>query len=82
MDAIGILYTFTQKKHSDLYHFMYMGRDGGAEVERSPRKRKVGCSKPGHDKPKSLKQVVTVPLPNARHRVRMSRVLGDDLKNG
>ena len=51
-------------------------------VERSPRMRKVGCSNPGRDRPKSLTQVVTVPLPNARHQVRMSRVLGDDLKNG
>ena len=36
-------------------------------LERSPRKRKVECSNPRRDKLKSLKQVVTAPLPNARH---------------
>ena len=33
---------------------------------------------PGRDKPKSLKQVVTAPLPNAWQPVWVSRVLGDD----
>ena len=33
---------------------------------------------PGCDRPKSLKQVVTAPLPTARQHVRVSRVLGDD----
>ena len=32
------------------------------------RKRKVGCSNPSRDRPKSLKQVVTAPLPNAWHQ--------------
>ena len=32
----------------------------------SPRMRKVECSSPCRDRPKSLKQVVTVPLLNAR----------------
>ena len=30
------------------------------------------------DRPKSLKQVVTAPLPSAQQQVRVSRVLGDD----
>ena len=36
-------------------------------LEHSPRKRKVGCSNPSRHRPKSLKQEVTAPLPNARH---------------
>ena len=32
---------------------------------------------PGRDQPKSLKQVVTAPLPNARQQMCVSRVLGD-----
>ena len=47
-------------------------------LERSPRKQEVECSNPSRDRPKSLKQAVTVPLPNARHEVWVSRVLGDD----
>ena len=43
-----------------------------------PCKRKVGCSNPSWDRPKSLKQVVTAPLPNARHYVWVSWVLKDD----
>ena len=39
---------------------------GAAGFERSPRKRKVGRSNPSRNKPKSLKQVVTAPLLNAR----------------
>ena len=35
-------------------------------------------SMPGRDRPKSLKQVVTVPLTSARQQVRVSRVLGDN----
>ena len=34
-------------------------------VRAFPRKRKVGCSNPSRDRPKSYKQVVTVG-PNAR----------------
>ena len=37
-------------------------------LERSPRKRKIGCSNPSSDKPKSFKQVVTAPLPNDKIR--------------
>ena len=47
----------------------FRNRSGGAsELERSPRKRKVVrmCSNPSRDRPKSLKQVVTAPLQNAR----------------
>ena len=33
---------------------------------------------PGRDRPKSLKQVVTAALPNARQEMRLSRVLGDE----
>ena len=32
------------------------------------RKRKVGCSNPSRERPKSLKQVMTAPLPNAWHQ--------------
>ena len=42
------------------------------------RKRKFGCSNPSRERPKSLKQVVTAPLSNARHLVCVSWVLGDD----
>ena len=35
-------------------------------LERLPRKQKVGCSNLSRDRPKSLKQEVTTPLPNAR----------------
>ena len=35
-------------------------------LERSSRKWMVGCSHPNRDTPKSLKQVVKAPLPNAR----------------
>ena len=49
-----------------------------SELERSPRKRKVGCSNSNRDRPKSLKQVVTTPLTNARHKVLLLRVLGDN----
>ena len=63
-----------------LVFFVPLDCGGGAEVERWPRKREVGCSNP--DRPKSLKQVVTLPLPNTQHQVRMSQVHGDDLKNG
>ena len=47
-------------------------------LERSPRKRKFGCSNPSRDRPKSLNRKVTAPLPNARNWVVVSRVLGDD----
>ena len=50
--------------------------------ERSPRKRKVVCSNPRRDKPKSLKQIVTAPLPNTRHKVKVSCVLGEDHYKG
>ena len=48
-----------------------------SRLERSPRKRKFGCSNPSRDRPKSQNQVVTAALPNARQYVRVSRVLGD-----
>ena len=35
-------------------------------LKRSPRKWKFGCSNPSRDSPKSEKQAVTAPLPNAR----------------
>ena len=37
-----------------------------SKLERSPRKWRFGCSSPSRDRPKSLKQVGPVPLPNAR----------------
>ena len=48
---------------------VYQAAAVAQSVERSPRMRKVGCSNPGRDRPKSLTQVVTVPLPNARQQV-------------
>ena len=47
-------------------------------LERSSRKRKVGCSSPSRDRPISLKEGVKTPLSNALQLVRVSRVLGDD----
>ena len=40
--------------------------------------RKVGCLIPSLDRPKTLEQVLTAPLPNALQQVRVSWVLGDD----
>ena len=40
------------------------------------------CSNPSRDKPKSLKQIVTAPLPNTRHKVKVSCVLGEDHYKG
>ena len=34
-------------------------------VRAFPRKRKVRCANPSRNRPKSLKQVATAPLPNA-----------------
>ena len=48
-----------------------------AQLECSLRKPKVGFSNSSRDRPKSLKQEVSAPLPNSRH-VRVSRDLGDD----
>ena len=36
------------------------------------------CVNPSRDRPKSLEQVMTTPLPDAWLKVRVSRVLGDD----
>ena len=40
-----------------------------SRLERSLRTRKVGRLNPSRDRPKSLKQVVTVPLLNAQQQV-------------
>ena len=40
-----------------------------SQLERSPRMRKVGCSNPSHDRPKSSKQVVIDSLLNAKQQV-------------
>ena len=55
----------------NLFKILHRGwpRRWRSGLERSPRKRKVGCSNPGRKRPKSLKQIVTAPLPNARHQV-------------
>ena len=37
-----------------------------SRLGRSPRKREIGCSNPSRDISKSLKQVMTSPLPNAQ----------------
>ena len=42
--------------------FLYWMKQWGSLIERSPRLQKVGCSNPGRDRPKSLKQIVTAPL--------------------
>ena len=39
---------------------------------------KTECLNPGREGPKSLKQVVTAPLPNAPQQICVSRVLGED----
>ena len=58
---------------------------GGVEVERSPRMRVIGVrfivATDLHvsRKNRQTQQVVTAPLPNARQKVWVSRVLGDDL---
>ena len=44
-----------------------MRDSGGGCAESSPRERLVRSSNPSRDRPKSLKQVVTAPLPNARY---------------
>ena len=43
---------------------LHMFRRG---LEHLPHKRKIGCSNPSRDRPKLRKQVVTAPLPKARH---------------
>ena len=53
-------------------HFISIITNRGLDhsrLERSSHKRKVGCSNPSRDGPKSLKQVVTVPLLNARTKI-------------
>ena len=40
-----------------------------SQVRGLASKRKVECSNPSRDSPRSLKQVVTTPLPNARDKV-------------
>ena len=47
-------------------------------VKNSPRMRKVGCSNPSRDRPKSLKQSMTAPMLNARQQMLVLRVLGVD----
>lgn len=51
-------------------------RRSGLAVERTPRMRGFGCCIPGKDRPKTITQVVTVPLPNVWQQV--SQVLGAD----
>ena len=45
-------------------------------------KRKVGCSNPSRDRPKSLEQVVAAPLPNAPHRCECHRSSSMTIING
>ena len=52
-----------------MLHVPSRGEGSVSYLERSPRMRKVGCSNPGRDWPKSLKQVVISPLPNARQQL-------------
>ena len=49
-------------------HNYQMPRWWCSEFERLPHKRKVWCSNTSGDKAKSLKQVVTAPLLNVRHK--------------
>ena len=56
-----------QSLSSDCCYNSFRSLRWRSELEWSPRKRKVGCSNPSRDRTKSLKQIVTAPLPNARH---------------
>ena len=51
-----------------------------SRLEPSPRMQKVGCSNPSRDKSKPFIQIKTVPLPNARQQVLVSKIVGDDHK--
>ena len=62
--GVYIMYYINQIQ-CKLWKLLQRWRSG---LERSPRKRKVGCSNPNRDRPKSLKQVMTAKLPNARHQ--------------
>ena len=63
---------------SELFFCIMMDRSGGSFGKAFASHAGDGCSILGRDIPKSFKQVVTGPLPNARQQVRLSRVLGDD----
>ena len=53
-------------------------RRGGIDVECSPLVRDIGVRSPVATDLSRKKQVVTASLPNARQKVRVSRVLGDE----
>ena len=63
---------------SEFFFCIMMDRRGGSFGNAFASHAGDGCSILGRDIPKSFKQVVTGPLPNARQQVRLSRVLGDD----
>ena len=49
-----------------------------SRLQRSSRIREVWCSNSSRDRPTSYKQVLTTPLPNTGHLVRVTKVLGDE----
>ena len=60
-----VIFTLYSDKQSKL-----LNRRVGVEVERSPCMREIGVRSPvATDRPKSKKQVVIAPLPNARQQV-------------
>ena len=73
------VYNKLEKIIYDLLNFQnILPRRWRSGLDRSHRMRKVGCSNPNRDRPKSLKQVVTAPLLNVRQKVGVSRVLEDN----
>ena len=62
--------------------FRLRGERWCSQIERLLCKNNPGCSNPGRDMPKSLKQVVTTPRLNTWQQVWVSWVLGGDHING
>ena len=66
--CLGVCLFVVFRPNRKFFHLDGNGpRRSRSRIERLPRKRKVGFSNPNRDRPKLLKQVVTAPLPNARH---------------
>ena len=74
-----ILKYFTNNMHKTMRieNLTYLPR-WRCRLERSSRMRTFGCSNDSRHRPKAWKQVVTVPLLNARQQVLVSLVLWDD----
>ena len=65
LSNLFLLRRHIQSVHENLH--ANLPRRWWSGLERSPRKRKVGCSNPCRNRPNSLREVVTVPQPNAWH---------------